>query len=396
MKAWDRRGFTFHTNYESRKGRELAVNPWAAMLFDRDPARSPGPGRRAVWPGPPRPSPTPTSPPCSPGPSPARRPRPRASQSRAEGPRPKGREVAVDTRAHRRAPAVAAGSAYADCLRVLGDRRRPSPRPPPATSPMGTGGGWTVAATAAAPAAASPGRPFPGRLFPRPWGYRGCSDRGLLGRLGRVGFCRGPSVPGHPDTPELPNPEYPNTRVSEEDAMSESAVPCGHLDQAQAEPTPSSTGCEDCRPGHRAHRVDLRVCMECGHAGEVATARPPGTPPRTSRRPSHPQIESDEPARTGGGATWTRSPSRSRGRPASPTPGRRRPPPGSADLVELGRRTRRRRSPAPARGCGDERARGDGGHGPPGMSRGRRPFVSSARGPRPRSRWPVDGGTPRR
>ncbi len=37
MKAWDRRGFTFHTNYESRKGRELADNPWAAMLFYWDP-----------------------------------------------------------------------------------------------------------------------------------------------------------------------------------------------------------------------------------------------------------------------------------------------------------------------------------------------------------------------
>src|SRR5262245_10343042 len=26
-------GFTFFTNYESRKGRELAENPWAALVF---------------------------------------------------------------------------------------------------------------------------------------------------------------------------------------------------------------------------------------------------------------------------------------------------------------------------------------------------------------------------
>jgi len=37
MKGWDRRGFTFHTNYESRKGLELSGNPWAAMLFYWDP-----------------------------------------------------------------------------------------------------------------------------------------------------------------------------------------------------------------------------------------------------------------------------------------------------------------------------------------------------------------------
>jgi len=37
MKEWDRRGFAFHTNYESRKGHELAANPRAAMLFYWDP-----------------------------------------------------------------------------------------------------------------------------------------------------------------------------------------------------------------------------------------------------------------------------------------------------------------------------------------------------------------------
>jgi pyridoxamine 5'-phosphate oxidase len=33
MKGWDRRGFVFHTNYESRKGRELDQNRLAALLF---------------------------------------------------------------------------------------------------------------------------------------------------------------------------------------------------------------------------------------------------------------------------------------------------------------------------------------------------------------------------
>jgi pyridoxamine 5'-phosphate oxidase len=33
LRGFDRRGFTFFTNYESRKGRELAANPRAALLF---------------------------------------------------------------------------------------------------------------------------------------------------------------------------------------------------------------------------------------------------------------------------------------------------------------------------------------------------------------------------
>ena len=33
LKGFDRSGFTFFTNYESRKGRELAANPHAALLF---------------------------------------------------------------------------------------------------------------------------------------------------------------------------------------------------------------------------------------------------------------------------------------------------------------------------------------------------------------------------
>jgi pyridoxamine 5'-phosphate oxidase len=33
LKAFDDRGFVFATSYGSRKGEELAANPWAALLF---------------------------------------------------------------------------------------------------------------------------------------------------------------------------------------------------------------------------------------------------------------------------------------------------------------------------------------------------------------------------
>lgn len=33
LKGYDERGFVFYTNYNSRKGREIADNPYAAMLF---------------------------------------------------------------------------------------------------------------------------------------------------------------------------------------------------------------------------------------------------------------------------------------------------------------------------------------------------------------------------
>jgi pyridoxamine 5'-phosphate oxidase len=37
LKEWDDRGFTFHTNYHSRKGRELSANPRAALCFHWQP-----------------------------------------------------------------------------------------------------------------------------------------------------------------------------------------------------------------------------------------------------------------------------------------------------------------------------------------------------------------------
>ena len=33
LKEFDQRGFVFYTNYHSRKGRELAVNPYVALIF---------------------------------------------------------------------------------------------------------------------------------------------------------------------------------------------------------------------------------------------------------------------------------------------------------------------------------------------------------------------------
>jgi pyridoxamine 5'-phosphate oxidase len=33
LKQWDERGFVFYTNYEGQKGRELAENPVAALVF---------------------------------------------------------------------------------------------------------------------------------------------------------------------------------------------------------------------------------------------------------------------------------------------------------------------------------------------------------------------------
>src|SRR5208283_1185653 len=33
LRGVDERGFVFFTNYDSRKGRELAANPWAALVL---------------------------------------------------------------------------------------------------------------------------------------------------------------------------------------------------------------------------------------------------------------------------------------------------------------------------------------------------------------------------
>jgi pyridoxamine 5'-phosphate oxidase len=33
LRGWDERGFVFFTNYDSRKGREIAADPFAALLF---------------------------------------------------------------------------------------------------------------------------------------------------------------------------------------------------------------------------------------------------------------------------------------------------------------------------------------------------------------------------
>jgi pyridoxamine 5'-phosphate oxidase len=37
LKGWDADGFVFHTNFDSRKGRDLGENPYAALLFHWDP-----------------------------------------------------------------------------------------------------------------------------------------------------------------------------------------------------------------------------------------------------------------------------------------------------------------------------------------------------------------------
>jgi len=47
LKGYDERGFVFFTNYDSRKGRELAANPNAALLFFWPELETPGTHRRS-------------------------------------------------------------------------------------------------------------------------------------------------------------------------------------------------------------------------------------------------------------------------------------------------------------------------------------------------------------
>src|SRR5258708_7685734 len=39
LRGFDERGFVFHTNYDSRKAKELVANPRAALIFYWDPLR---------------------------------------------------------------------------------------------------------------------------------------------------------------------------------------------------------------------------------------------------------------------------------------------------------------------------------------------------------------------
>ena len=63
IKGFDARGIVWYTNYDSRKGRELASNPFAALQFHwvelERVVRIEGTSRRSMTP-----SPTPTSPPA--------------------------------------------------------------------------------------------------------------------------------------------------------------------------------------------------------------------------------------------------------------------------------------------------------------------------------------------
>ena len=100
---------------------------------------------------------------------------------------------------------------------------------------------------------------------------------------------------------------------------------CTHLDTIDLTVTPSSTeGCSECL-STGGWWVHLRECMTCGEVGccdnspnKHATAHFHATEP-----PDHPLAES--PARTGTGATWTRSRSSSTA-PADRPAARPRPP----------------------------------------------------------------------
>lgn len=68
---------------------------------------------------------------------------------------------------------------------------------------------------------------------------------------------------------------------------------CTHLDEI-TNPTPNSTGCEDCLAAGRRDWVHLRVCQICGHVGCCDNS--PGRHATAHfRQVSHPIIRSFEP-----------------------------------------------------------------------------------------------------
>ena len=110
IKGYDERGFTFFTNYESRKGTDLLAEPRACLLFFWQPlerqVRIEGVVERSR---PRNPTPTTTAGPPARGSAPG--PRARASPSRATSSRPASRNFAPATatsRAPRRTGAATA------------------------------------------------------------------------------------------------------------------------------------------------------------------------------------------------------------------------------------------------------------------------------------------------
>ena len=160
LKAWGADGFVFYTNYESRKGRELAANPQAALLFHWEPLgrqvriegnvdpdsghrvgrllRHPGAGKPQSVPAPPtRASRSPTGPPSRRRPTPSGGSSGPTSRDRPGGvatgwyPKPSssgstGHDRLHDRVAYQRADRRMAGGAAAAL--TVGRARHPAPR----------------------------------------------------------------------------------------------------------------------------------------------------------------------------------------------------------------------------------------------------------------------------